>query len=63
MTDAERRRRVEHVCDAALDRDPRERAAFVAAACGLDEALRREVEALLRYVTGGAPFKQFSFET
>ena len=49
MTDAERRRRVEHVCDAALDRDPRERAAFVAAACGGDEALRQEVEALLAH--------------
>ena len=34
MTDPERRRRVEDVCDAALDRDARERAAFVAAACG-----------------------------
>ena len=49
MTDAERRRRVEHVCDAALDRDPRERAAFVVAACGGDEALRQEVEALLAH--------------
>ena len=34
MTDPERRRRIEEVCDAALDRDARERAAFVAAACG-----------------------------
>ena len=33
-TDPERRRRVEDLCDAALDRDARERAAFVAAACG-----------------------------
>ena len=49
MTDAERRRRVEDVCDAALDRDARERAAFVAAACGGDEALRQEVEALLAH--------------
>ena len=49
MTDAERRRRVEHVCDAALNRDPRERAAFVAAACGRDDALRQEVEALLAH--------------
>ena len=49
MTDAERRRRVEHVCDAALDRDPRERGAFVVAACGGDEALRQEVEALLTH--------------
>ena len=49
MTDLERRRRVEELCDAALDRDARERAAFVAVACGRDEALRREVEALLAH--------------
>ena len=49
MTDPERRRRVEELCDAALDRDARERAAFVAAACGPDEALRAEVEALLAH--------------
>jgi DNA-binding beta-propeller fold protein YncE len=47
VTDPERRRRVEELCDAALDRDARERAAFVAVACGADEALRHEVEALL----------------
>jgi len=57
VTDAERRRRVEHVCDAALDRDARERTMFVAAECGLDEALRQEVEALLRYVTGGGTLR------
>ena len=49
MTDPERRRRIEDVCEAALDRDPRERAAFVAAACGDDEALRVEVQALLAH--------------
>jgi Protein kinase domain len=49
VTDLERRRRVEDVCDAALTRDARERAAFVAAACGRDEALRQEVEALLAH--------------
>ena len=49
MTDPERRRRVDDLCDAALVRDVRERAAFVAAACGHDEALRREVEALLAH--------------
>ena len=32
--DPDRRRRIEELCDAALDRDDRERAAFVAAACG-----------------------------
>jgi Tol biopolymer transport system component len=47
VTDPERRRRVDDLCDAALDRDPRERTGFVAAACGGDETLRQEVEALL----------------
>jgi Tol biopolymer transport system component len=47
MTDPERRQRVEDLCDAALDRDERERAAFVATACGDDAGLRREVERLL----------------
>ncbi len=49
MTDPERRRRIEEVCDEALNHDARERAAFVAAACGRDETLRREVEALLAH--------------
>ncbi|MDQ3488919.1 MAG: protein kinase [Acidobacteriota bacterium] len=49
MTDLERRQRIEDLCDAALDRDARERAAFVARACGDDEALRLEVEALLTH--------------
>jgi eukaryotic-like serine/threonine-protein kinase len=49
VTDPERRQRIEDLCDAALDRDAPERAAFVAAACGDDEALRREVEALLAH--------------
>jgi len=49
MTDPARRRRVEEVCDGALDRPAGERAAFVAAACGDDHALRQEVEALLAH--------------
>ena len=49
MTDPERRRRVDELCDAALNREARERAAFVAAACGGDDALRHEVEALLAH--------------
>ena len=44
-----RRRRIEEVCDAALDRDAGERAAFVSAACGHDDELRQEVEALLAH--------------
>ena len=47
MTDADRRRRIEDLCDAALDREDRERAAFVARACGDDVPLRTEVESLL----------------
>jgi predicted Ser/Thr protein kinase len=46
---ADRRRRIEDLCHAALARDPKNRAAFMAAACGSDEALRREVEALLAH--------------
>ena len=49
VMDPERRRRVEDVCDAALVRDVRERATFVAAACGHDDALRRDVDALLAH--------------
>ena len=49
MTDPARRRRVEDVCDAALNCEAGERAAFVATACGDDPALRREVEALLAH--------------
>ena len=56
MTDAERRRRVEEVCDAALERDAPERAVFVAAACGPDDVLRQEVEALLGYAHAAERF-------
>jgi serine/threonine-protein kinase len=45
----ERRRRVEDLCHAALERDLAARAAFVATACGSDETLRNEVEALLAH--------------
>ena len=49
MTDAERRRRIDDVCHAALDQDAHERSAFVAAACKDDDALRQEVERLLAH--------------
>jgi hypothetical protein len=52
----DRRARVEAICDAALDRDPGERSAFVAEACGGDEELRREVEALLRQAQASERF-------
>src|SRR5687768_3507114 len=54
--DPGRRRRIEDLCDAALDRDAAERAAFVAAACGDDEALRGEVEALLAHAQAAEGF-------
>src|SRR6185503_2157616 len=49
MTDAERRQRIDELCDAALDRRIEERAAFIATACKEDYALRREVESLLAH--------------
>ena len=51
-TDPDRRRRIDDICDGALECDVHDRAAFVAAACGGDEALRREVEALLSHALG-----------
>ena len=60
MTDEERRHRVEDLCDAALVRDVRERAAFVAAACGHDQALRREVEGLLAHAQTAEGFLEGS---
>ena len=49
MNAGDRRRQVEDLCHEALERDAAGRAAFVADACGSDEALRREVEALLAH--------------
>src|SRR5262245_44574849 len=43
----ERWRQIDELLDAALERDPKERAAFLDEACAGDEALRQEVEALL----------------
>lgn len=42
-------REVERLFQSALERTPDERAAFLAAACGQDQALRQEVESLLVY--------------
>src|SRR5262247_1761708 len=47
MMKPERWRQVDHLFQAALERAPEERAAFISEACGGDESLRREVEALL----------------
>jgi serine/threonine protein kinase/Tol biopolymer transport system component len=43
----ERMKKLQELFDAALDRAPAERAAFLAEACGNDQALRRAVESLL----------------
>ena len=56
MTDAERRRRVEDLCDAALERAPHDRAAYVATACAGDAALRQEVESLLAHAQAAERF-------
>jgi serine/threonine-protein kinase len=44
---SERWQRIQQLCHAALQRDPAERAAFLATACGEDAVLRREIESLL----------------
>ena len=46
---ADRWRRVEAICQSALDRPPSERAAYVRTACGEDTELRGEVEQLLTH--------------
>ena len=46
---ADRTRKVERICQAALEREPAGRASFLDDACGGDEALRREVESLLAH--------------
>jgi tetratricopeptide (TPR) repeat protein/tRNA A-37 threonylcarbamoyl transferase component Bud32 len=46
-TGPDRWRRLEELFQAAADRNPSERAAFLAEACGADPALRKEVESLL----------------
>ncbi len=44
----EHRRQIEDIFHAALKREPAQRPAYLQSACGGDEALRREVEALLQ---------------
>jgi serine/threonine protein kinase len=43
----ERWKQIEQLCNAALERDANQRAAFLLQACGGDDELRREVESLL----------------
>jgi len=52
----ERWRRVEELCQAALDRDPNQRRAFLSSACAGDEALREEIEGLLIHATTAERF-------
>src|SRR5262245_6636190 len=44
----DRWQQIDQLLEAALERRPEERAAFLAVACAGDESLRREVESLLR---------------
>jgi eukaryotic-like serine/threonine-protein kinase len=54
----DRWRQVEALCQAALERRASVRAAFLATACGDDEALRREVESLLAHEAEAAKFME-----
>ncbi len=56
MTPADRWRRVEELCHAALDREPNERSAFLLTACGSDDALREEIEGLLIHASTAEQF-------
>ena len=47
---------IDRLFDAALEREPHERAAFLDEACAHDEALRREVESLLAHESRAAGF-------
>ena len=52
----DRQRQITELYHAALERDERDRAAFLREACAGDDALRREVESLLGYEDAAAPF-------
>ena len=53
---ADRQRQITKLCHAALERNASDRAAFLREACAGDEALRQEVESLLRYEDAGDQF-------
>ena len=53
---ADRQRQIAELCQAALARNASDRAAFLREACAGDEALKKEVESLLRYEGTGAHF-------
>jgi Tol biopolymer transport system component len=54
----DRRHLISGLCHAALERNASDRAAFLREACAGDEALRQEVESLLRYDHAGAGFME-----
>src|SRR5262245_9205941 len=49
---------VKRLHQAALDREPGQRGAFLEDACAGDDALRREVESLLSYESDAEPFME-----
>jgi serine/threonine protein kinase len=49
----ERWQKLKEVCSLALEKEPAERAAFVADACGEDQELRREAESMIARATRG----------
>jgi hypothetical protein len=52
----DRPRQITELCHAALERNASDRAAFLRDACAGDEALRQEVESLLRDENAGDRF-------
>ena len=52
----DRRHEISHLYHAALKHEPAERTAFLKEACEGDEALRQEIESLLRYESGSGRF-------
>src|SRR5262245_42690061 len=57
---SERWRQIDQLLGAALERQPEERAAFLAVACAGDESLRLEVESLLRSDEAAESFSEES---
>jgi serine/threonine protein kinase/WD40 repeat protein len=53
---ADRQRQIAELCHAALGRNASDRATFLREACAGDDALRQEVESLLRYEDAGDQF-------
>lgn len=53
---AERLKKIEEICHAALEIPPDERDSFLANACGTDDDLRREVESLLSFENSSESF-------